>query len=216
MEGSAAASSSTSTKTPTASALAFIPSVASTAAAAAAAPSLAAGSLTSDKGATSKDEKEEKKKDETPKKQKSKFCLFGMNKDKESSEEKAKKKEANQRKNMAKGVGYSSYQQKGWDVKAYMAAQKEKDKQIELVLAKIYHELKKLHSHTVASRNLPDLVDGAISGGSQEMPAVEVDSRVTSNNAKSGVAAGMSLSLTVCIQYYILFNGTDSAYLLSI
>ena len=197
MEGSAAASSSTSTKTPTASALAFIPSVASTAAAAAAAPSLAAGSsLTSpDKGATSKDEKEEKKKDETPKKQKSKFCLFGMNKDKESSEEKAKKKEANQRKNMAKGVGYSSYQQKGWDVKAYMAAQKEKDKQIELVLAKIYHELKKLHSHTVASRNLPDLVDGAISGGSQEMPAVEVDSRVTSNNAKSGVAAGMS----VCI-----------------
>ena len=194
MEGSAAASSSASTKTPTASALAFIPSVASTAAAAAAVPSLAAGSsLTSpDKGATSKDEKEEKKKDETPKKHKSKFSLFGMNKDKESSDEKAKKKEANQRKNMAKGVGYSSYQQKGWDVKAYMAAQKEKDKQIELVLAKIYHELKKLHSHTVASRNLPDLVDGAISGGSQEMPAVEVDSRVTSNNAKSGVAAGMS------------------------
>jgi len=191
MEGSASASSSTSTKTPTASALAFIPSVASTAAAAAAAPSLAAGSslISPDKGATSKDEKEEKKKDETPKKQKSKFCLFGMNKDKESSEEKAKKKEANQRKNMAKGVGYSSYQQKGWDVKAYMAAQKEKDKQIELVLAKIYHELKKLHSHTVASRNLPDLVDGAISGGSQEMPAVEVDSRVTSNNAKSGVSA---------------------------
>jgi len=191
MEGSASATSSTSTKTPTASALAFIPSVASTAAAAAAAPSLAAGSsLTSpDKGATSKDEKEEKKKDETPKKTKSKFCLFGMNKDEESSEEKAKKKEANQRKNMAKGVGYSSYQQKGWDVKAYMAARKEKDKQIELVLAKIYHELKKLHSHTVASRNLPDLVDGAISGGSQEMPAVEVDSRVTSNNAKSGVSA---------------------------
>ena len=202
MEGSASASSLTSTKTPTASALAFIPSVASTAAAAAAAPSLAAGSsLTSpDKGATSKDEKEEKKKDETPKKTKSKFCLFGMNKDKESSEEKAKKKEANQRKNMAKGVGYSSYQQKGWDVKAYMAARKEKDKQIELVLAKIYHELKKLHSHTVASRNLPDLVDGAISGGSQEMPAVEVDSRVTSNNAKSGVSAGMSV---YTIYYFI-------------
>ena len=37
------------------------------------------------------------------------------------------------RKNMAKGVGYSSYQQKGWDVKAYLAAQKEKDKQIELL-----------------------------------------------------------------------------------
>jgi hypothetical protein len=40
-------------------------------------------------------------------------------------------------KNMAKGIGYSSYQQKGWDVKAFMAAQKEKDKQIELVLAKV-------------------------------------------------------------------------------
>ena len=76
--------------------------------------------------------KDEKKKDEPTKKTKSKFSLFGMNKDKESSEEKAKKKEAIQRKNMAKGVGYSSYQQKGWDVKAYVAAQKEKDKQIEL------------------------------------------------------------------------------------
>lgn len=46
-----------------------------------------------------------------------------------------------------------------------MEAQKEKDKQIELVLGKIYHELKKLHgSHQLASRNLPDLInpiDGA-------------------------------------------------------
>ena len=116
-----------------------------------------------------------------------------MNKDKETSEEKAKKKEANQRKNMAKGVGYSSYQQKGWDVKAYMAAQKEKDKQIELVLDKIYQELRKLHSHSVASRNLPDLVDGAISGGSQEMPAVEVDSRISSNNAKAAASAAGKL-----------------------
>ena len=151
-----------------------------------------ASAASADKGACKEQqEKDEKKKEETPKKLKSKFCLFGMNKDKETSEEKAKKKEANQRKNMAKGVGYSSYQQKGWDVKAYMAAQKEKDKQIELVLAKIYHELKKLHSHSVASRNLPDLVDGAISGGSgQDMPAVEVDSRVSSNNAKAGAASG--------------------------
>ena len=100
----------------------------------------------------------EEKKETTPKKLKSKFCLFSMSKDKESSEEKAKKKEANQRKNMAKGVGYSSYQQKGWDVKAYMAAQKEKDKQIELVLGKIHVELKKLHGYqSFASRNLPDL-----------------------------------------------------------
>ena len=64
-------------------------------------------------------------------------------------------------KNMAKGVGYSSYQQKGWDVKAYMAAQKEKDKQIELVLEKIYQELKKLHgSHQTSQRNLPDVITG--------------------------------------------------------
>ncbi len=136
----------------------------------------------------SKEELKDEKK-ETPKKGRSKFCLFGMNKDKESSEEKAKKKEANQRKNMAKGVGYSSYQQKGWDVKAYMAAQKEKDKQIELVLAKIHVELKKLqqsHSMSAAARNLPDLVDGAISGVSQEMPAVEVDSRVNKGQADRG------------------------------
>ena len=141
--------------------------------------------------ATSKETKEEKK--ETPKKHKSKFCLFGINKDKESSEEKAaKKKEANQRKNMAKGVGYSSYQQKGWDVKAYMAAQKEKDKQIELVLGKIHLELKKLHgqqSFANAARNLPDLVDGAIisgtaaSGSSPEMPTVDVDSRISAASA---------------------------------
>ena len=82
--------------------------------------------------------KDEKKKEEPTKKTKSKFSLFGMNKDKESSEEKAKKKEAIHRKNMAKGVGYSSYQQKGWDVKAYVAAQKEKDKQIGKIMR---HEL---------------------------------------------------------------------------
>ena len=128
-------------------------------------------------------EKEPEKK-ETPKKHKSKFSLFGMNKDKESSEEKAKKKEANQRKNMAKGIGYSSYQQKGWDVKAYMAAQKEKDKQIELVLAKIHVELKKLQqSHSLVARNLPDLVDGAISTN-ESMPAVEIESRIAKNGSR--------------------------------
>ena len=42
-----------------------------------------------------------------------------------------------------------------------MAAQKEKDKQIELVLAKILQELKKLHgSNQPGARNLPDLIDG--------------------------------------------------------
>jgi hypothetical protein len=99
-------------------------------------------------------------------------------KDKESSEEKAKRKELNQLKLMAKGVGYSSYQQKGWDVKAYLAARKEKDKQIELVLAKIYLELKKLHGNSaVGSRNLPDLVDGAVASTS-DLTAVEVESRI--------------------------------------
>lgn len=72
----------------------------------------------------------------------SRFVLFGS---KESADLKEQKKKSRLAKNMAKGVGYSSYQQKGWDVKAYMAAQKEKDKQIELVLEKIQQELKRLH-----------------------------------------------------------------------
>ncbi len=89
------------------------------------------------------------------KKQKSKFAIFGGGGTKDKEE---KKKSI--AKNMAKGTGYSSYQQKGWDVKAYMAAQKEKDKQIELVLGKIHQELKKLHgSGQQAGRSLPDVVD---------------------------------------------------------
>jgi hypothetical protein len=47
-----------------------------------------------------------------------------------------------------KGTGYSSYSHKGWDIKAYQAAQTEKDKQIQLVLEKICSELKRLHSIT--------------------------------------------------------------------
>ena len=75
-----------------------------------------------------------------------------MNKDKESSEEKAKKKEAIQRKNMAKGVGYSSYQQKGWDVKAYVAAQKEKDKQIELGTVSHKMSIKTIFGQSILSK----------------------------------------------------------------
>lgn len=86
-----------------------------------------------------------------------------------------KKKEDQPAKNMAKGVGYSNYQHKGWDVKAYMAAQNEKDKQIQLVLDKIFAELKKLHtSHQAVSRNLPDLLEGAAVGGAG-LPPVDVD-----------------------------------------
>ncbi|PSN58000.1 hypothetical protein C0J52_08097 [Blattella germanica] len=41
------------------------------------------------------------------------------------------------------GTGYSSSFHKGWDINAYMAAQREKDKQIECVLQKILQELRK-------------------------------------------------------------------------
>jgi baculoviral IAP repeat-containing protein 6 len=88
-----------------------------------------------------------------------------------------KKKEEVVVKSQAKGTGYSSYQNKGWDVKAWMAAQKETDKQIQLVLEKICSELKKLHSvTTVQGRNLPDLLVGATSSGTS-LPPVEVVER---------------------------------------
>ena len=48
-----------------------------------------------------------------------------------------KKKEQEVVESQANGTGYSSYQNMGWDVNAYMAAQKDKDKQIQLVLEKI-------------------------------------------------------------------------------
>lgn len=41
------------------------------------------------------------------------------------------------------GTGYSSSIHKGWDINAYLAAQREKDKQIECVLQKILEELRK-------------------------------------------------------------------------
>eukprot|EP00090_Calanus_glacialis_P046596 TRINITY_DN9229_c0_g1_i1.p1 TRINITY_DN9229_c0_g1~~TRINITY_DN9229_c0_g1_i1.p1 ORF type:complete len:1000 (-),score=433.85 TRINITY_DN9229_c0_g1_i1:164-3163(-) len=96
-----------------------------------------------------------------------------------------KKKEQEVVKSQAKGTGYSSYQNKGWDVKAYMAAQKEKDKQIQLVLEKICSELKKLHSiTTVQGRNLPDLLVGATTSGSA-LPPVEVVDR--DDGSRTGV-----------------------------
>ena len=68
---------------------------------------------------------------------------------------------------MTSGVGYSTYNNKGWDVKAFMAAQQEKDKQIELVLDKILLELKRLHSaQCTIGRNLPDLISTASGSGS--------------------------------------------------
>jgi len=98
-----------------------------------------------------------------------------------------KKKEQEVVKSQAKGTGYSSYQHKGWDVKAYMAAQREKDKQIQLVLEKICSELKRLHSiTTVQGRNLPDLLVGATSSGSV-LPPVEVVEREEGLVARVGV-----------------------------
>merc|ERR1719228_3251739 len=93
-----------------------------------------------------------------------------------------KKKEEEVAKSQAKGTGYSSYSHKGWDIKAYQAAQKEKDKQIQLVLEKICSELKRLHSiTTVQARNLPDLLVGA-TGQSSSIPAVEVVDRDNLDN----------------------------------
>ncbi len=55
---------------------------------------------------------------------------------------------------------------KGWDVKAFQAAQQEKDKQIRLVLENILLELKRLHTAQAAQpRNLPDLLVSGTRGG---------------------------------------------------
>jgi len=100
-----------------------------------------------------------------------------------------KKKEPEVVKSQAKGTGYTSYQNKGkgWDVKAYMAAQKEKDKQIQLVLEKICSELKKLHSiTTVQTRNLPDLIMGATGSGGSTLPPVDTVDREEVGGVRTG------------------------------
>ena len=89
------------------------------------------------------------------------------------SEDKGKVK-----KGPAKGTGYSNYNQPGWDIKKFMAAQMENDRQIQIVLEKILVELKKLHSlTTVKTRNLPDLLFEAAgnSTGSSLTPVGEVE-----------------------------------------
>lgn len=86
-----------------------------------------------------------------------------------------KKKESDSVKSQAKGVGYSSYPHKGWDVKAYEAAQREQDKQIQLVLERICTELRRLHSvTTVQPRNLPDLLVEAAAKPPTGLPSVEL------------------------------------------
>jgi len=56
------------------------------------------------------------------------------------SEDKGKVK-----KGFAKGTGYSTYSQPGWDVNSFMAAQRENDRQIHVVLQIILRQLRMLH-----------------------------------------------------------------------
>lgn len=53
------------------------------------------------------------------------------------------RKKCQEKSQFPSGTGYSSSFHKGWDINAYLAAQREKDKQIECVLQKILQELKK-------------------------------------------------------------------------
>jgi len=53
------------------------------------------------------------------------------------------KKKCKEKSQVPSGTGYSSHFHKGWDINAYLAAQREKDKQIECVLQKILQELRK-------------------------------------------------------------------------
>ena len=85
-------------------------------------------------------------------------------------------KEDAAKKTIAKGTGYSSQGHKGWDMKAWQAAQREKDRQIMMVLERILEELKKFRRMTtVNTRNLPDLLfEAAGSGaGGSGLPSVE-------------------------------------------
>ena len=82
------------------------------------------------------------------------------------------------KKGIAKGTGYSTYSQPGWDMPAFMAAQQENDRQIQIVLEKILVELRKLHNPTtVKTMNLPDLMieAGGSSSGSGLTPVGEVE-----------------------------------------
>ena len=61
---------------------------------------------------------------------------------------------------MAKGVGYSSGMAKTWDTKAYLALQKEKDKQLLSVLSDVISELKKVSSNS-GDESLYSVVEGS-------------------------------------------------------
>ena len=104
---------------------------------------------------------------------------------KKNSDEKGKASQA--KKGLAKGTGYSNYSQKGWDVKTFLAAQKENDRQIKIVLEKILVELQKLHTMTsFKTRNLPDLLfeAAASSSGSSLAPVETVETEEEERGCK--------------------------------
>ena len=96
-------------------------------------------------------------------------------------------KENPEKKTIAKGTGYSSYHHKGWDTKLWLAAQKEKDRQIMMVLEKILEELKKFRRMTtVKTRNLPDLLFEAAGSSSAGLPAVEAVEEEAEGSVRGG------------------------------
>ncbi|ELU17166.1 hypothetical protein CAPTEDRAFT_195632 [Capitella teleta] len=79
----------------------------------------------------------------------------------------------------AAGTGYGHHNRPEWDMTAYIAAQKEKDKQIEMVLHKILQELKKLYANHAPqlkprSRNTGDSPPGGACAG-DTVPTESVD-----------------------------------------
>jgi len=108
--------------------------------------------------------------------------LFGLQFPQKSRSDK-KKKEESPTKKMAKGVGYSTHKNKGWDVKAFKAAQQEKDRQIELVLEKILQELKRPVTAQYSTERIQSEGAAASTSG---LPPVEVSagSHVRSNSSR--------------------------------
>ena len=124
------------------------------------------------------------------------FCQKSKDKKKCDGEESPVKK-------MAKGVGYSSYNHKGWDINAYLAAKQEKDKQIELVLSNIIVELKRLHvtvlntgSDTKMNSNTTAAGGGGAAGCSPQSSAnsstTNNNNDLNSNNSSGGGGGGGS------------------------
>jgi len=83
---------------------------------------------------------------------------------------------------MAKGVGYSSGMAKTWDTKAYLALQKEKDKQLLSVLSDVISELKKVGNNS-CDESLYSVVEGSalvpfIESKLQDISLLEIDKHV--------------------------------------